>query len=89
MYIATSYKRYSTVLRGLWLFAYRFVEILKRVMQHNFFPTLIMCAGAVLALHYTAVVKSAGCPIVVAEGPSHTGKSTSFSVGLAFLGMVM
>ena len=45
-----------------------------------------MSAGAVLALHYTAVSTSVGCPIVVTEGPSQTGKST---YALALLGKVM
>lgn len=43
-----------------------------------------------LALHSHAVTKSRGsigCPVVVAEGKSQTGKSTCLSVALALLGM--
>ena len=49
-----------------------------------------MCAGTVLALHSHTVTKSRGsigCPVVVAEGKSQTGKSTCLSVALALLGM--
>lgn len=59
-------------------------------MQHNFFPSLMMCAGTVSALHSHALTKSRGsigCPVVVAEGKSQTGKSTCLSVALALLGM--
>ena len=52
-------------------------------MQHNFFPAMVMSAGAVLALHYPTV---AACPVVVAEGPSQTGKSTSILVTLSIFG---
>ena len=65
--------------------------MLQTVMQHNFFPSLFMCVGGILALHSVAVTKSrgcVGCPVVVAEGPSQTGKSTSLSVALSLLGML-
>ncbi len=64
---------------------YRLVQVLQIVMQHNF-PAIVMSAGIILALHYLTVVKSTGCPIVVAEGESQTGKSTALKVARALLG---
>ncbi len=62
------------------------VKQLKLVMRHNFFPALLMAGGAVMSLHYTTIVPSGGCPIVVAHGNSQTGKSTAIGVGLSIMG---
>lgn len=66
---------------------FRLVEILQDVMQHNFYSALVMISSVVLALHYFTLVKSSCCPILVAEGLSQTGKSTSIVVALALLGI--
>ena len=63
--------------------------MLQEVMVHNFFPAQIMAAGAILALHYVTIAKTVGCPVVLAAGPSQTGKSTSLIVALALLGIRM
>lgn len=68
---------------------HRLVEVLRIVMQHNFIPAMIMMAGAILSLHYVTVTKKSGCPIVVAEGMSQTGKSTALLVSLGLLGMCL
>ena len=56
-------------------------------MQHNFIPALILIAGAVVALHYITISKTTGCPIVIAEGMSQTGKSTALLIALGLIGM--
>lgn len=58
------------------------------VMQHNFMPAMIMIAGAILSLHYVTITKTSGCPIIIAEGMSQTGKSTALLVALSLLGML-
>ncbi len=67
-------------------YSHRLVGVLQTVMQHNFFASLIMAAGGILAFHYSMVTKTAGCPIVLAEGLSQTGKSTALKVALALFG---
>lgn len=40
-----------------------------------------------MSQHYSKVIEMfSGCPIVVAMGPSETGKSTSIKAALAFSG---
>lgn len=59
-------------------------------MQHNFMPAITFIASAVLSLHYVALSKKpTGCPIVVAEGMSQTGKSTALLVALGLLGITI
>ena len=59
-------------------------------MVHNFFPALIMTAGAILALHYLTIAKTIGCHVVLADGKTtQTGMSTSLIVALALLGMAL
>ena len=39
---------------------------LKIAMKHNFPQTLLMIAGSVMILHYSAVIKlNAGCPVIM------------------------
>ena len=59
------------------------VKHLRVIMRHNFFPAILMAGGAVMALHYSGVVSTGGCPIVVAHGCSETGKSTAILIGLS------
>lgn len=67
---------------------YRLVKLLQIAMQHNFMPAMIFIAGAVLSLHYTTISKKpTGCPIVIAEGMSQTGKSTALLIALGLLGI--
>ena len=68
-------------------FLHTLVEDIRVVTQHNFFPSLLMAGGSVLALHYSTILQSGGCPIVVAQGCSETGKSTALRVGLSLFGM--
>lgn len=56
-------------------------------MKHNFYSYLLIVAGGgVIELHYATLQKKGGCPVVIAYGPSETGKSTSISVVLSMLG---
>jgi hypothetical protein len=64
--------------------------MLQIVMQHNFFPAITFISSVVLCLHYkTLSKKPTGCPIVVAEGKSQTGKTTALLVALGLLGMYL
>ena len=58
------------------------IEKLECVLQHNFTPAVLVVAGAVMSLHYSTIVLSGGCPIVVAQGDAETGKTTAIRVGL-------
>lgn len=56
------------------------------VMQHNFFPSLLMLGGAIACFHYNSFT-SVDCPIIVAEGESQTGKSTTIKIAMSLFGM--
>ena len=62
------------------------VQHLRVIMHHNFFPAILMAGGALMSLHYSAVVQGGGCPIVIAHGLAETGKSTAIRVGLSLFG---
>ena len=63
------------------------VALLKITMQHNFYASLLMMAGCIMSLHYKSIVnRFNGCPSIVAEGPSETGKSTALKVALTLTG---
>ena len=64
------------------------LEYLRVVMQHNFFPAILMAGGSIMALHYSTILQSGGCPIVIAQGSCETGKSTALRVGLSMFGML-
>ena len=65
----------------------RLLFLLKVVMKHNFISSLFVIAGAIMAVHYTAVVRvNSGCPCLLALGPSETGKSTAIKVALSLAG---
>ena len=66
----------------------RAVELLRIIMKHNFAPSILMVAGALMSLHYSSLIlNSTGCPTVVALGPSQSGKSTALRVALSIIGM--
>ncbi len=65
----------------------RLVSALKLTTKHNYYSSLLIVAGGVMAMHYTHLVKLyKGCPIVYAVGPSETAKSTSIRAALAMSG---
>ena len=67
----------------------RLLSVLKIAMKHNFIPSLVVIAGSVMALHYSAVIRvNSGCPAVIAAGPAETGKSTAIKSGLSLTGNV-
>ena len=67
---------------------HRAVELLRVIMKHNFVPSILMVAGAVMTLHYSSLVRQpTGCPTIVAVGPSQSGKSTALRVALSIVGM--
>ena len=60
----------------------------KVFLKNKFFSSPIVVAGAVMSIHYrTTVSMYGGFPIVLAEGPTETGKSTAMKAGLSLLGM--
>lgn len=71
----------SNVLREL-------VSHLASVMKHNFISSLLILAGGVMQLHYSKLQLLGGCPIIVAQGRSETGKSTALRTALALLGIL-
>ncbi len=65
----------------------RLLSAMKVVLKHNYLAGLLTVSGGIMALHYSKIIEVlSGCPIVVAVGPSETGKSTSIKAALAFSG---
>ena len=61
--------------------------LLKKTMQHNFFPTVMTISGTIMALHYTTFMETMkSCPITLAYGSSGTGKTTALHCGLSLMG---
>ena len=57
--------------------------------RHNYISSLLVIAGVVMSLHYESIVAMfSGCPIVVALGPSETGKTTAIRAGLSLVGVM-
>lgn len=66
----------------------RLVNILEVTMRHNFLSSLLIVAGGVMSLHYCTITKEhGGCPIVIAVGPSETGKTTALTAALSITGL--
>ena len=64
-----------------------FYVSLKRCLNHNCLPGLLVVAGTLMSFHYRTVIeKHMGCPIVVASGSSGTGKTTSIKAALSLFG---
>ena len=64
------------------------VKNMRVIMQHNFFPAILMAGGAIMALHYSSVIQAGGCPIVIANGGCETGKSTAIRLALSLFGKI-
>ena len=63
------------------------VDLLGKTMKHNAMSALLLVGGAVMSCHYRQIVETfGGFPIVLACGPTETGKSTSLKVGLSLTG---
>ena len=63
------------------------LSVLQIALRHNFISGLLVVAGSMMALHYSAVVKvNSGCPMVIASGASETGKSTAIKAALSITG---
>jgi len=57
-------------------------------MRHNFLSSSLIVAGGVMSLHYCSITKEhSGCPIVIAVGPSETGKMTALTAVLSITGL--
>lgn len=65
--------------------AFNFFISLKRCLNHNFVPGLIVVAGAVMSR--TVIKKYQGCSVTVASGGSGTGKTTSIKAALSLFGI--
>ena len=64
-----------------------FYVFLKKCLNHNFLPGLLVVAGALMSFHYREVIdRHGGCAITVASGASGTGKSTSIKAALSLFG---
>lgn len=65
-----------------------FYVSLKRCLNHNFLPGLLVVAGSLMSFHYRAVIKKyQGCAATVASGESGTGKTTSIKAALSLFGV--
>ena len=68
--------------------ALEFYVSLKRCLNHNFLPGLLIVAGAVMSFHYRAVIKKyQGCSVTIASGDSGTRKTTSIKAALSLCGI--
>ena len=64
------------------------VTLLESACKHNFTSALLLLGGAIMSCHYAKIVSQfGGFPIVLAIGPTETGKSTSIKAGLSLFGM--
>ena len=53
----------------------------------NFVSGLLVIAGCVMSLHYSAVIRlSSGCPMIISTGESETGKSTAIKISISLTG---
>lgn len=65
------------------------IPLMKIVLKHNFVSGLLVMAGCVMSLHYSAIIKlNSGCPMMVATGKSETGKSTAIKTAMSLTGVV-
>ena len=64
---------------------YRVIDSMELIMQHNFHASILMLGGKIVGFHYNSL--NEGCPIMVAEGESQTGKSTDMRIALSLAGM--
>lgn len=63
------------------------VTLVETTMKHNALSALLLIGGAIMSCHYRQIVDTfGGFPIVLACGPTETGKSTSLKVGLSLTG---
>ena len=62
------------------------LSALKVALKHNYFAGLLTVSGGIMSL---LVELFSGCSIVVALGPSETGKTTSIKAALAFSGILL
>ncbi len=61
--------------------------LLKRTMQHNFFPAVLTISGTIMALHFSQFMETLkSCPITLVFGSSGTGKTTALHCGLSLMG---
>ena len=64
------------------------VNLLEQNCKHNFISALLVLGGAVMSCHYQTIVQQfGGFPIVLAVGPTETGKSTAIKAALSLFGM--
>ena len=64
----------------------RLLSLMRVCLKHNYNSALLVIAGGVMALYYNTLTTTfAGCPVVVALGPSETGKTTAIKAALATL----
>lgn len=67
--------------------AVNYLVSLKKCLNHNFLPGLLVVSGALMSFHYLTVVELyGGYAVTVAMGEPGTGKSTSIMAALALFG---
>ena len=64
------------------------LECLKQIMQHNYYPSLMVLGACTTAFHYLTVqAKFGNCPIPIIFGPPGTDKTTALRCGLSMMGI--
>ena len=63
-------------------------RLMEPLTEHNYNSALLFLGGTVMSFYYTYIAgKYAGFPIVLAIGPTETGKSSAIKAGLEWLKM--
>ena len=63
------------------------VQLVEDTTKHNFMSALLVIGGTIMSCHYRQIIDTfGGFPIVIACGPTETGKSTSLRLGLSLTG---
>ena len=64
------------------------LEGLKQIMQHNYYPSLMVLGACTMAFHYLTIqAKFGNCPIPIIFGLPRTGKTTALRCGLSMMGI--
>ena len=65
----------------------RVLPLLKIVLKHNCVNWLLVLAGCVMSMHYSAVIRlNSGCPMIISTGDGETEKSTAIKTAIFLTG---
>ena len=63
------------------------IGLLRTILKHNFFSSVLVVAGGIMALHYITITQMCkGCPTIIAVGQPETGKTTALTCAVAITG---